>query len=215
MLSVRRVTSVTVVTLLALAAPPLATSAEAAPGAARSRHAPTDRVVQQRPPRTKPKHHQHKKLTAKQRYYRWHPRLIKAARTAVRQRGDRYRWGAEGPNRFDCSGLVYYAYRKAGFESLPRTSRQQYRYVRHVKRANLARGDLIFFRRHGRVYHVAVFLYWKDGRRVFVHAPNSRGRVRKAVPWNNQWRAGTLRPAHKHRHRHRERHRTRPRAQFG
>ena len=30
------------------------------------------------------------------------------------QEGDPYRYGAAGPNRFDCSGLVYYSYRRAG-----------------------------------------------------------------------------------------------------
>jgi cell wall-associated NlpC family hydrolase len=33
---------------------------------------------------------------------------------ALRQRWDRYVPGADGPNAFDCSGLVRYAYRKAG-----------------------------------------------------------------------------------------------------
>ncbi|HET9860559.1 MAG TPA: NlpC/P60 family protein, partial [Nocardioidaceae bacterium] len=33
------------------------------------------------------------------------------------QKGDRYAYGAAGPNRFDCSGLIYYSYRKAGFRS--------------------------------------------------------------------------------------------------
>jgi cell wall-associated NlpC family hydrolase len=205
---VHRVTSVTVVTLLALAGPGLTSGAVASPSVERGAHAPAaehrasaGRPKQHHPKKKKHKKKHHKKLTAKQRYYKWHPRLIRAARTAVHQRGDRYRWGAEGPRRFDCSGLVYYAYRRAGFGDLPRTSRQQYHYVRHIKRANLARGDLMFFRAHGRVYHVAVFLYWKDGRRVFIHSPNSRGRVRKAVPWNRHWRAGTLRPLHQ-RHRH-------------
>ncbi|MEP6815553.1 MAG: C40 family peptidase [Marmoricola sp.] len=144
-----------------------------------------------------PKQHHTKKLTRTQRYYKWHPRLIRAARIAVDQRGDRYRWGAEGPRRFDCSGLVYYAYRKAGFANIPRTAQEQYGYVRHIRKSQLARGDLMFFRSHRRVYHVAVFLYWKGGRRVFIHSPNPGGRVRKAVPWTDGWRAGTLRPSHK------------------
>ena len=31
------------------------------------------------------------------------------------QKGDAYGYGADGPSRFDCSGLVYYAFRQAGF----------------------------------------------------------------------------------------------------
>lgn len=199
MSSVRRVTSVTVVTVLALAGPQLGASADATTGRAHAVYQSTA-ATQAVTRKAKPKRH-HRKLNRQQRYYKWHPRLIRAARTAVDQRGDRYQWGAEGPKRFDCSGLVYYAYRKAGFRHLPRTSREQYRYVRHIRKANLGRGDLMFFREHGRVHHVAVFLYWKEGRRIFVDSPNSRGRVRKAVPWTDHWRAGTLRPFHRKQHR--------------
>jgi len=38
----------------------------------------------------------------------------KVVRIAIAQRHDRYAFGAMGPNAFDCSGLVRYAYRKAG-----------------------------------------------------------------------------------------------------
>ncbi len=102
---VQRVTSVTLVTLLAV----VGTVADRADARRRA------------PP---PAHH----LTAKQRYAKAHPRLVRAVTYGLRQRGDKYRFGAEGPNRWDCSGLVWFAYRKAGLPApLPRTSRQQYR----------------------------------------------------------------------------------------
>jgi cell wall-associated NlpC family hydrolase len=41
------------------------------------------------------------------------------------QKGDPYQYGAAGPNRFDCSGLVYYSTHRAGFRNVPRTSSQQ------------------------------------------------------------------------------------------
>ena len=37
------------------------------------------------------------------------------------QKGDPYRYGAAGPNAFDCSGLTYYSFRRAGFVNIPRT----------------------------------------------------------------------------------------------
>lgn len=40
---------------------------------------------------------------------------IKAAKIAVKQKGKPYVWGAHGPNSFDCSGLLTYAYREAGY----------------------------------------------------------------------------------------------------
>ncbi len=38
------------------------------------------------------------------------------AKVAKEQLGDRYWWGAEGPDYFDCSGLVYYAFEKNGLD---------------------------------------------------------------------------------------------------
>lgn len=45
-------------------------------------------------------------------------KALDAARTKV---GAQYVWGASGPYAFDCSGLVQWSYRQAGFD-LPRTS---------------------------------------------------------------------------------------------
>src|SRR3954451_1055745 len=47
-----------------------------------------------------------------------------AVNTALAQVGDRYAYGAAGPNAFDCSGLTSFAYKAAGV-SIPRTSRAQ------------------------------------------------------------------------------------------
>ena len=112
------------------------------------------------------------------------------------QRGDWYRYGAAGPNRFDCSGLVYFAYRKAGF-SVPRTSSAQASHAHRISRSNLRRGDLVFFyngsARAGNVYHVAIFAGWDHGRRIVLHAPSSGKRVQRDPIWTRSWFAGTLR----------------------
>lgn len=47
-------------------------------------------------------------------------------KTVREQLGKPYVWGAEGPNSFDCSGLVYYTFGKHGVQ-LPRVSRDQYK----------------------------------------------------------------------------------------
>lgn len=88
--------------------------------------------------------------------------------------GAPYRYGGAGPDAFDCSGLVAYAYGKAGVD-LPRTAAQQFAIARPVPRRDLRPGDLVFFRLSGReVSHVGI--YAGDGR--FVHAPQTGGRVR-------------------------------------
>lgn len=77
--------------------------------------------------------------------------------TASAQIGKPYVWAAAGPDSFDCSGLVQYAYAAAGI-SLPHDSRQQYALTLHVPLSEAQRGDLVFWARNGRVYHVAIFL---------------------------------------------------------
>jgi cell wall-associated NlpC family hydrolase len=112
---------------------------------------------------------------------------------ARHQIGDPYRSGAAGPGAFDCSGLLYYSFRKAGFRGFPRTSDAQARFVRHVSRANLRPGDLVFFHSGGNVYHAAIFAGRRHGHVVILHSPRSGERVSYARPWTNSWFGGTLR----------------------
>ena len=107
--------------------------------------------------------------------------------------GAPYRYGGAGPDAFDCSGLVAYAYGKAGVD-VPRTAAQQFAIARPVPRRDLRPGDLVFFRLSGRdVSHVGI--YAGDGR--FVHAPQTGGRVRMEDlddDWFRERYAGAGRP---------------------
>src|SRR5271167_1644729 len=65
---------------------------------------------------------------------------------AMRQHGKPYMWGGTGPSGFDCSGLVYAAYRAAGI-MLPRTTYEMldsWRLVR-ISKSHARPGDLAFF----------------------------------------------------------------------
>ena len=120
-------------------------------------------------------------------------RVKNALQVVKAQKGDPYQYGATGPSRFDCSGLIYYSYRKAGFTNVPRTSDGQASYADRISRKNMRKGDLMFFYDGGGVYHVAVFSGWKNGKRWMVHAPYGGKNVHRATPWTNRWYAGTLR----------------------
>lgn len=120
-------------------------------------------------------------------------RIRNAVGIVVKQEGDPYKYGATGPDRFDCSGLIYYSYRKAGFTNVPRTSSQQARFADRISKKNMRRGDLMFFYSGSGVYHVAVFLGWHNGHRRMMHAPSSGETVHRSKPWTRQWFAGTLR----------------------
>jgi len=119
-------------------------------------------------------------------------RVISAKDIAMRQRGDAYAYGAAGPDRFDCSGLVFYSFRRAGFP-VPRTSGAQAGFTRRIAKQDMRAGDLMFFYGSGGVYHAAIFLKWSHGHAVMVHSPGSGQRVRVAVPWTSSWFGGTLR----------------------
>jgi cell wall-associated NlpC family hydrolase len=91
------------------------------------------------------------------------PAAQTAVNTALAQVGDPYRYGASGPNAFDCSGLTSFAYRAAGVE-IPRTSRAQAGAGVPVARNALQPGDLVFF--YSPVSHVGMYI----GNGQMVHA---------------------------------------------
>jgi cell wall-associated NlpC family hydrolase len=119
-------------------------------------------------------------------------RVAKAFDVVRAQKGDPYRYGASGPNAFDCSGLIYYSYRRAGI-NVPRTSGALAQHADRIRRRNLDRGDLVFFYGSGGVYHVAMFLRWKDGERIILHSPSSGKSVNRDPIWTSSWFAGTKR----------------------
>ena len=92
----------------------------------------------------------------------------RAARIALANQGVPYRYGGNTPSGFDCSGLVQYAYGKAGV-LVPRTTREQHAATVTVDRRSLQSGDLLFFEVNGKMSHVGIYL--DNGR--FVHAPRS------------------------------------------
>lgn len=120
-------------------------------------------------------------------------KVRRALRVATNQIGDPYKYGAAGPDAFDCSGLVYFSTHRAGFGKVPRTSAAQAKFMRRIKRARMRPGDFVFFTGGKGVYHVGVFAGRSDGERVIVHAPNSGSKVRRSPIWTDSWFPGTLR----------------------
>jgi peptidoglycan DL-endopeptidase CwlO len=98
-------------------------------------------------------------------------RAAAALRYAYAQIGDRYEWGAAGPDSFDCSGLTMMAWRQAGV-SLPHSSSQQFAVGRRVARSDLQPGDLVFF--YSPISHVGIYV----GNGNMIHAPNPSERVK-------------------------------------
>lgn len=93
---------------------------------------------------------------------------VRIAADALALLGRPYRYGGNGPEAFDCSGLVRYVHLASGI-AVPRTTADQFRAARPVPREQLAAGDLLFFRIGGSISHVGI--YAGDGK--FVHAPQT------------------------------------------
>ena len=108
---------------------------------------------------------------------------LEAAALAKKQIGKPYQWGASGPDKFDCSGLVMYVYDKLGVK-LPRVSGQQAYAGIHVDRKDLQPGDLDFFRLNGsRIDHLGIYI----GHSKFVHAPRRYLPVKTESLNNSYW----------------------------
>ncbi|MFI5894223.1 C40 family peptidase [Actinoplanes sp. NPDC051513] len=118
------------------------------------------------------------------------PKAIKALEFALAQRGDPYVWSEEGPNAYDCSGLMWAAYRSVGFQ-LDRVSRDQYwqTHEKVVDRYSLLPGDLLFFSYSNSwrgIHHVAMYA----GNGLMVEAPRTGLNVRLVpVRWSRLFQA--------------------------
>jgi cell wall-associated NlpC family hydrolase len=90
----------------------------------------------------------------------WHSDKIRGERAiqeARKHAGKPYRYGATGPDSFDCSGFVGYVYRQVGV-NLPRTAEQMWNSLpKKVSYQHVQYGDLIFLRTNGRITHVGMY----------------------------------------------------------
>ena len=114
-------------------------------------------------------------------------RVDKVLTVAKSLQGIPYKWGGTTRRGFDCSGYTRFVFAKIG-EHLPRTSSEQYADVQRVAKPHVARGDLVFFFDHGRVYHVGIYA----GSGAIWHSPHTGARVRLERIWTSKWRAGRV-----------------------
>ncbi|MHA6759491.1 C40 family peptidase [Streptacidiphilus sp. PAMC 29251] len=104
---------------------------------------------------------------------------------ASAQLGKPYVWGGNGPNGYDCSGLVQQAFLRAGVQ-LPRVAADQFTATLPITASDLRRGDLLFWSTSSRasgIHHVA--LYLGDGR--YIEAPRPGIDVRVSVLSTGYW----------------------------
>jgi cell wall-associated NlpC family hydrolase len=106
-------------------------------------------------------------------------RAARAVAFAMRQRGKRYQWGAQGPHAFDCSGLTWAAWRAAGV-TIPRTAAGQLADLPRV-RGRLQPGDLLIYPSRGPSRRHVAMVVSRDrmvealGRGIPVRSTSIRG----------------------------------------
>lgn len=86
---------------------------------------------------------------------------------AKAQIGKPYAWGAKGPNAFDCSGLMYYAFANGAKRNIGGYTVAQESAGHTVAINALKAGDLVFWGSRGATYHVGLYL----GNGQYLHAP--------------------------------------------
>jgi peptidoglycan DL-endopeptidase CwlO len=110
----------------------------------------------------------------------------RAVAAAMTRLGDRYVFGATGPSRFDCSGLVQWAYRQAGIGTTHYTG-TLYNDYRHIPESQLKPGDLVFFYRDH--HHVGIYI----GNGLMINAPHTGDVVRIASISAHGYYSGAVR----------------------
>jgi cell wall-associated NlpC family hydrolase len=124
-----------------------------------------------------------KSATGSQDEYTYVPALTdrdRAVLEAVKYVGVPYVWAGEGPNGFDCSGLVTYVYAKLGV-ILPHSSASQSTMGIPVATGQPQPGDLVFF--VNPVHHVGIYI----GGGNMIDAPGTGAFVRIEKVWTSSY----------------------------
>lgn len=96
---------------------------------------------------------------------------------AEEQLGDPYQWGGTGPDAWDCSGLIQWAYKQAGVD-IPRVAENQQRIGKPVDTDKVQPGDLLF---NGNPAHHVVMAIGK-GKVIEAPHPGANVRIRSFTP---------------------------------
>jgi len=90
-------------------------------------------------------------------------------KTALSLRGTVYKKNGKGPDGFDCSGFVYYVYKKSNISLSPSTNKL-IRYGHKITLDNVKPGDLVFFKAK-KIFHVGIMLNHEE----FIHSSTRKG----------------------------------------
>ncbi len=107
---------------------------------------------------------------------------------AAQHIGTRYKYSGMSPSSgFDCSGFTSYILAKHNIQ-LPHQSGAQAREGAAVPLSKLQPGDLVYFSRKGRVFHVALVDDLDASGITVIHSTTSRGVIRENISQSSYWK---------------------------
>ena len=110
--------------------------------------------------------------------------LIEDARSLI---GSSYLYAGKGPKKFDCSGLVGYVYGLSNIKAVG-SSKTLSEEGDEITLKELQLGDLVFFKRKGKVFHVSIVSQLKGSEIWVIHSTSSRGVIEEDIMASNYWR---------------------------
>ncbi len=102
--------------------------------------------------------------------------------------GSKYRYGGISPSKgFDCSGFTYYVFRKKNIK-LPHSSYKQSKVGKKIKNKNAKAGDLVFFKKRGKINHVGIVISNSNGHLFIIHSTSSAGVKKDDILNSKYWK---------------------------
>ena len=100
--------------------------------------------------------------------------------------GTNYKYGGTTVKGFDCSGFTSHVMGEFNIP-LNRTSKDQASQGKKIAVKNARPGDLIFFSKGGRIFHVSIIASNKNGQLQVIHSTSSRGVVIDNITSSQYW----------------------------
>lgn len=127
-------------------------------------------------------------IVSEEESYDYHKERSQVLRVARTQIGKHYKYAGNGPDHWDCSGLTFASYDKVEIK-LPRTARAMSKLDdKGIEVKDSKPGDLIFFKKGGRVFHVSIITEYDEGKLWVVHSTTSQGVVEEDVLASSYWK---------------------------
>jgi len=106
--------------------------------------------------------------------------------SAEQHKGTPYVWAGSSPEGFDCSGFTSYVMKEFGVQ-LPRRAEDQYKMATKIKKKNVQKGDLVFFKSGGSISHVGIVISEKGEPVVMIHSSSSKGIITTQLNQSSYW----------------------------